>query len=235
MDRNDLCRFTKRGINMTEQVGEAFDVDLLHHAQQKTRLAINTLAGKIVPGMRESEAREMAAEVLDSLGAERRWHPSLVRFGVNTLCTYLQPSKPNVVLGENDVFFIDLGAVWGGHEGDAGATFFVGSDPCHRELVEDIQEIWWLTAKYWRLTNATGRDIYQYAQSLSRQRGWELNMDIQGHRVSDYPHAAHGTPDLGAMYHPAAADRWILELQLRHPTRPFGAFYEDLLSHDIAR
>jgi hypothetical protein len=26
-----------------------------------------------------------------------------------------------------------------------------------------------------------------------------------------------------------ALRRWMLEIQIAHPTRPFGAFYEDLL------
>jgi len=29
-----------------------------------------------------------------------------------------------------------------------------------------------------------------------------------------------------------ASGLWVLEIQLRHPTRPFGAFFEDLLLED---
>lgn len=216
---------------MTEAVGAAFDPRHLHLAQARTREAVALTAARIRPGMTEGEARRVANQALVELGAERRWHPALVRFGANTLCTYLQPSSPATVLGEDDVFFIDLGAVWQGHEGDAGATFSVGHDPEHAAAAQAARDIWHAVADHWRATAASGQALYAEAQRQAVARGWRLHLDIQGHRVSEFPHAAHGTPDLGAQPHPAAPDRWILEIQIRHPERPFGAFFEDLLTH----
>ena len=60
--------------------------------------------------------------------------------------------------------------------------------------------------------------------------GWVFNHHVKGHRVGDFPHAVHKPPALGAIGHVPAGDLWILEIQIRHPSRPFGAFHEDLLS-----
>ena len=42
-------------------------------------------------------------------------------------------SEPGVVLGEHDIFFLDIGPVYGGTEGDAGDTFVFGDDAEHHK------------------------------------------------------------------------------------------------------
>lgn len=63
---------------------------------------------------------------------------------------------------------------------------------------------------------------------------WHLNLDAQDHRVCDFPHAACKAGSLGDFGQCLATDRWILEIQFAHPTRPFGAVYKDLLVADDA-
>ena len=58
---------------------------------------------------------------------------------------------------------------------------------------------------------------------------WVLNLDIKGHRVSDFPHAIYKGGKLGDLADTPNGGLWILEIQIAHPTRAFGAFYEDLL------
>ena len=43
----------------------------------------------------------------------------------------MEKSEPGVVLGDNDIFFVDIGPIYGDTEGDAGDTFVVGDDPDH--------------------------------------------------------------------------------------------------------
>ncbi|MDH3013981.1 M24 family metallopeptidase, partial [Gordonia alkanivorans] len=104
-----------------EAVGAAYSIESMRYAQAMTWQAIEQLAQRIRPGMLESEARELGKHVLADLDMQRIWHPLLVRFGANTLKTFKQRSEGDPVLGDNDIFFIDMGAVWQGHEGDAGA------------------------------------------------------------------------------------------------------------------
>ncbi len=75
----------------------------------------------------------------------------------------------------------------------------------------------------------SGQALYALAGERAASMGWRLNHAIKGHRVSDFPHALHKGGDLGALETRPAAGLWILEIQLAHPSEPFGAFYEDLL------
>lgn len=82
---------------------------------------------------------------------------------------------------------------------------------------------------HWRTTGAGGRALYDFAAERADSLGWNLNLDIKGHRVSDFPHSIHKAGDPGDFTAQPQPGLWILEIQLAHCTRPFGAFYEDLL------
>ncbi|WP_395611031.1 M24 family metallopeptidase [Pseudomonas sp. B22129] len=213
-----------------EAVGAAYSIDAMRHAQAMTWQAIDNLAQRIRPGMLESEARELGKQLLAELDTQRIWHPLLVRFGANTLKTFKQRSDGDPVLGENDIFFIDMGAVWHGHEGDAGATFSTGTDPDMIACASAAKELFDRVQSRWKNERVVGLDLYRYAEEQARAMGWQLNLDIKGHRVSDFPHAIHRGGDLGDFEHTPNAGLWILEIQIAHPSKPYGAFYEDLLA-----
>ena len=63
----------------------------------------------------------------------------------------------------------------------------------------------------------------------SESRGWQLNLDMSGHRLADFPHAALHKGVLAEAPFSPSPGLWMLEIQIRHPVRPFSAFYEDLL------
>ncbi len=84
-------------------------------------------------------------------------------------------------------------------------------------------------AARWRDDGLSGEALYRYALERAEGMGWTLNWDVKGHRVSDFPHAIYKAGDLGDFAGVPQTGLWILEIQLAHPTRPFGAFYEDLL------
>ena len=50
------------------------------------------------------------------------------------------------------------------------------------------------------------------------------------YRIADFAHAAKERGSAESLAHTPAADRRILEMNIRHPTREFGAFYEGLLT-----
>src|SRR3546814_9131023 len=72
-----------------------------------------------------------------TLFRSRLWHPVLIRIGANTVKTYRQASDPGVRLGEDDSYFIDLGLVFDGHEGDVGDTSVVGDAPQRQARSEE--------------------------------------------------------------------------------------------------
>jgi len=219
-------------VGTREAVGAAFSMSAMSRARERTIEAVNNIAAAIKPGLTEQQAGETAQAMLETMGMDRIWHKNLVRFGSETLKTFHEPSDPDRVLGEEDVFFVDLGIVWDGHEGDAGDTFVTGSDPEMHACAQAARDLWMLVATHWRDRRPSGEALYAYATEQAQAMGWRLNLEIRGHRVSDFPHAIYRAGDLGDFALCPSAGLWILEIQIAHPTRPFGAFFEDLLIED---
>lgn len=212
-----------------ERVGPNYDRERMLEARQHTFRAIDTMASLIRPGMTNAEGTAIAKSVLEEAGLGRGWHGVYVRFGENTLCTYNDKNPPDRVLQENDIFFVDIGPVWQRWEGDGGGTFVVGNDPEMHRASRDVLEIFDMVHAKWRAEALTGIALYNYAGEIARKMGWELNLDLSGHRLSDFPHAAIHEGTLASAPFVPKADLWVLEVQIRHPTRPFGAFFEDLM------
>lgn len=213
-----------------EAVGTAYSAAELRAAQAKSWHALHAIAALIRPGMTERSAIAAGEDILIQMGAERNWHPLLIRFGEHTLKIYSDRAEADRVLGENDIFFIDMGPVFGGHEGDVGASFTTGDDAEMAACARDVRVLFDRVKAIWAGGRVSGKALYDVAAAEARALGWVLNLDIKGHRVSDYPHSVHQGGKLGMLDSPPKPDLWILEIQIRHPTRPFGAFFEDLLS-----
>ena len=116
--------------------------------------------------------------------------------------------------------------------GDAGDTFVFGDNPDHHRAKSDVRTIWDDVRRVWFDEGITGQELYRYAEKAATDRGWKLNLDLSGHRLSDYPHSAHydgPLADVGFRPHP---NLWVLEIAIAHPDGGFGAFYEDLLLED---
>ncbi|VVE55294.1 (Fe-S)-binding protein [Pandoraea iniqua] len=218
--------------SLAERVGPAFSVDGMLMARHKTRAAIADIAQQVKPGMVEEDAVEMAKGVLVAAGLELSWHPTRVRFGVNTLKPMRQPSAPGVVLGENDIFFIDIAPRFDAWEGDGGASFVVGEHAEQARCAHDAQALFHDVRGKWLRDGVSGQALYAYADDVAKRMGWELNFDLPGHRVSDFPHAAIHTGSLADFETTPSAMRWILEIHLRDPQQRFGAFFEDMLLDD---
>ncbi|PXX60775.1 hypothetical protein SAMN05660489_04293 [Pseudomonas sp. LAMO17WK12:I10] len=120
--------------------------------------------------------------------------------------------------------------VWDRHEGDCGATFVTGNDPEMQACATAAQTLFERVRDHWNEHKVAGPALYRYAEEQAIAMGWVLNLEIKGHRVSDFPHAIYRAGDLGNFEACPNVGLWILEIQIAHPTRPFGAFYEDLLA-----
>ncbi len=214
-----------------EAVGTRFDPQRMLHARERSWAALRGIRERMRPGITEEEAKAEAMQVFQALGMERLWHPVIVRIGSNTTKTYRERSEP-VRLGEDDIYFIDLGLVFEGHEGDVGDTFVIGHAPEKQACADAARELFQLTADAWRQRNLTGEALYAFAAERAQAMGWRLNHEIKGHRVSDFPHSVHKAGDLGEYGERPSDGLWILEIQIAHPTEPYGAFYEDLLTRD---
>jgi hypothetical protein len=215
-----------------EKVGNAFARDQMLAIRDKTRAAIHFIAGKVTPGMVEEDAVAMAKDHLASLGMLRGWHDVYVRFGANTTKTFGAPSDPGVILGEDDIFFLDIGPVYQQWEGDGGDTFVTGSDGAMARSAEDARTLFHVVRRKWANEGWTGKQLYDFADGAARDMGWELNLDLSGHRLSEFPHAAIYDGPMATVDFCPSPLIWVLEIHIRHPRRRFGAFFEDMLLDD---
>jgi Xaa-Pro aminopeptidase len=214
-----------------ETVGMSFRSDLLQQARDKTLAVISEAAHAVRPGMSEIEAKALILEIQTRLGAAKSWHPAQIRFGKNTLLSFGERSEEGTLLAENDIFFFDIGPIFDGHEGDVGRPFAVGDDPEMTNCCRDAEEIWLEVRDRWKSHKESGAKLYAFATQRAEARGWLLSLKkANGHRIADFPHAARARGSIEEFTQTPAADRWILEIQIRHPVREFGAFYEDLLN-----
>ena len=108
-------------LEISEKSGPNYSVEKMLDARRKTTEAVLKIAERIKPGMLEEDARRVGQETLEELGSAQGWHKTLVRFGRNTTKNYVDASEPDVRLAENDIFFVDIGPIWGDTEGDGVA------------------------------------------------------------------------------------------------------------------
>jgi methionyl aminopeptidase len=215
-----------------EATGQKFSLENLMDVRARTRKAVHLIAGQIEPGMAEEEAKAVARETLKVMEMRRGWHHIIVRCGPNTTKDFMEKSEPGVVLGENDIFFVDIGPIYGDTEGDAGDTFVFGSNPEHLRAKKEVRQIWDEVREEWFTARSTGRELYDHATGAAASYGWKLNMDLSGHRLSDFPHSAHYDGPLAEVEFRPNPNLWVLEIAIAHPDGSFGAFYEDLLLED---
>lgn len=212
-----------------EAVGRRYDAALMQRARERSWAVLHDIRQRMRPGIGEADAKAMAAEVFARHGVQRLWHPPIIRIGANTTKTYRQRSNPDVRLGENDIYFIDLGLVFDGHEGDVGDTFAVGDAPALLACAAAARHLFDEVASTWRNDGLSGRALYEFASERAQAMGWRFNHAIKGHRLGDYPHSVHKGGDLGTLEGTPSPGLWVLEIQIAHPSEPYGAFFEDLL------
>jgi Xaa-Pro aminopeptidase len=206
-----------------------FSVEKMYATRAKAQQAVSRIAAQVTAGMLEEDANKMVVATLQDMGASGVFHKPYIRFGSNTTKTFGADSDPGVRLGEDDIFFIDVGPVWEEYEGDAGDTFVTGNNPELKRCAVDAKKIYTTVEKKWKTEKTSGVELYHCAAQMATELGWVLNLDLGGHRLGDYSSAEHYEGPLSEItFHPSP-NIWMVEIHIRHPQLPFGAFYEDLL------
>lgn len=214
-----------------EAVGAIWSRDLQAAAQTRAWDALRAAAAMIEPGMDDRDGKALVDEVIARSGSERLWHASQVRFGPNTLLPFGKAPEHPHVLAQGDIFFLDIGPVYDGHEGDVGLGFTLGHSPERAALVADSRAVFDAVAAHWRSTGQTGSQLYDVAHAEARSRGRTLALTgASGHRLGDFPHAIHHRGKLIDHFGPVSSHLWILEIHLVDDALRAGAFYEDLLA-----
>jgi hypothetical protein len=71
------------------------------------------------------------------------------------------------------------------------STFTTGDDPEMVACAAAARTLFDRIYGYWKSAGAAGQVLYRHAQEQAAGMGWVLNLDIKGHRVSDFPHAIY--------------------------------------------
>lgn len=200
-----------------------FKVSLL--AQQ----ILDAIADFIQPGMSESKATEAAHLIFKDHGIEKLWHRPLIRFNQNTLCNFKDRPTTDYILQEEDIAFIDIGIVKDGIEGDVGKTIVFGNNQAFSHLQKTSEILFQDAISYWRNSNPTGIKLYDFISAEAKKHGVLFNLSPAGHLIGAFPHTHVWTKGANTFPEKLAAYGWILEIQIRSLTQPYGAFYEGLL------
>ena len=199
--------------------------------------------GLIRAGISEAELNEVIYELAAEMyGISKYWHKRIVRAGRNTLLPYAD-NPPDLVLGADDILFVDLGPVFEEWEADFGRTFVIGADPLKLKMQRDIAEAFQDGKEYFKQTpEITSSELFAYAVSLAEKYGWEFGGPIAGHLVGQFPHERIPEDKVTLYVHPGSdlkmrslnengqQRHWILEIHFVDREHDIGGFYEELLT-----
>ncbi len=207
-----------------------FRLELQEAAQARAWETLARAAAMIEPGMNDLDGKAIVDQAIMNSGAERLWHASQVRFGPNTLLPFGEtPAAPHI-LGPEDIFFLDIGPCYEGHEGDVGAGFTLGRVPAYESLIEDSKAVFAAVKAHWTETGANGTELYDFALADAAKRGRALALEgASGHRIGAFPHRVHHSGKLKAFGKTPSPAAWILEIHVVDHALKAGAFYEDML------
>jgi hypothetical protein len=210
-----------------EALGPDFNLSHYLEARQTSIDIVQEVAHALTPGITEVEAHELCKETFKRYGISKLWHPTKIRFGKNTLCTFREESAPGVRLGMGELFYLDIGPVVAGHEGDYGEGFRCGggSDP----LIAQSRELFNYTEQIWKSEKLTGPALYHRASTRAQEMGLYLDIRSGGHRLGDFPHAIHHKGKLIDFPTGPMPGVWILEIHLVDKERERAIFFEDVL------
>ena len=199
--------------------------------------------GLIRAGISEAELNEAIYELAAEMyGISKYWHKRIVRAGRNTLLPYAD-NPPDLVLGADDILFVDLGPVFEEWEADFGRTFVIGADPLKLKMQRDIAEAFQDGKEYFKQTpEITSSELFAYAVSLAEKYGWEFGGPIAGHLIGQFPHERIPEDKVTLYVHPGSdlkmrsldengqQRHWILEIHFVDREHDIGGFYEELLT-----
>jgi Xaa-Pro dipeptidase len=175
-------------------------------------------------------------------GVDKYWHKRIVRAGPNTLKPY-DENPPDLIIGDDDIVFLDLGPIFDDWEADFGRTFVLGNDPHKHKLRRDIETAFADGKRFFHAhPEITAAELFAYTVSLAEKAGWEFGGPIAGHLIGQFPHERISGDKVSLYVHPdnpavmrqldenGQQRHWILEIHFVDRARQIGGFYEELLT-----
>jgi Xaa-Pro dipeptidase len=217
----------------------------LRNAQSKAEHLFREVEarGLIRAGVSESRVNaEIFALAEELYGTRTYWHKRIVRAGKNTLLPYAE-NPPDLMIGTDDILFLDLGPVFEEWEADFGRTFVIGTDPLKLKLKNDVEQAFAAGKRYFEQNpSIASNELFAYAESLAARSGWEWGGPIAGHLIGHFPHEKISGDKVSLYVHPDSnlamrspdengqKRHWILEIHFIDRQREIGGFFEELLT-----
>lgn len=174
---------------MIHGVRDHFNLQDFLTARENTIKLVEEVVSSLEEGMNESDCLYIVDKTLKLKGVQKKWHPSKFRIGQDTLRSFSGKSGHNNCLKDGEIFFLDIGPVWNGYEGDYGKTYIFGDDlNGYKKLADGAENIFYQTSNHWKKTAVGGIELYDYARNCANILGFELNDKMSGHRLGDFPH-----------------------------------------------
>lgn len=203
--------------------------DAIINASILARKILDDIEKMIQPGISESQAIDASHLIFKKHGIEKLWHRPFIRFNQNTLCTFKDRPDTNYILQEEDIAFIDIGIVKDGIEGDVGKTIVFGKNKEFLRLKHTSEMLFHDAIEFWKTENPTGIQLYEFIYTQAKNYDVIFNLSPAGHLIGAFPHTHAWTKGANTYPEKLSAKGWILEIQIKSPMQPFGAFYEGLL------
>jgi Xaa-Pro aminopeptidase len=200
------------------------------HVDLYARKILDDIVNMLKPGISESQATAVAEQIFKDCGIKKLWHRPLIRFNQNTLCTFRDRPAIDYILQEEDIAFVDIGIVKEGIEGDVGKTIAFGDNPEFRHLQATSEILFQEATRYWQAENPSGIKLYEFVHARAKEHNVLFNLSPAGHLIGAFPHTHAWTKGANTYPEKLSAGGWILEIQIKSLTQPFGAFYEGLLT-----
>lgn len=226
---------------MIESNSETFKVEKFLENQEATRKILSAIENKVQRGMNYQDIENLIMVEFKKSGVEKSWHPIKVRIDSDTLLNFRDKSNQSIKIDNGSLYFIDIGSVTNGYEGDFGDTFVFGKDRPNEdrtsennkvkklELINKCKAVFSETVACWKSESLTGDRLYDFAEASAKRLGLRLNLNMDGHRLGSYPHGVYYKGSLKGAGKIVDGKLWVLEIQVMCPDIQLGAFYEDII------
>ncbi|MBN8553931.1 MAG: M24 family metallopeptidase [Deltaproteobacteria bacterium] len=221
---------------MHEKVAATFLREKLLWARERSWNLLDEIRAQLKEGMTERQAFQLAMNLCATSGISKQWHKPVIRFGPGTILTFADELNDQYKLKRGDPIYIDLGPVWADqeygleYEGDVADSFiFDGQNIEAKKCIAAAREIFRATEEEWMKTKISGIELYNFIKKNVEKRGYKLVEEVEGHRISDFPHHKYSKERLAKINFEPEPLLWVLEIQIKHPSLEIGAFFEDLL------
>ena len=177
------------------------ELKIMREACRISATALKLIGNAVEPGVTTAELDRMAEKYIRSEGATPNFkgyqgYPATACISINNEVIHGIPSKTRKLM-PGDIVSVDLGAEFGGYNGDNAATFACGdiSDEAKRLMDATKESLY----KGIQMARSGGRigDISHAIQSYIEARGFSVVRQFVGHGIGTKLHEAPEVPNFG--------------------------------------